>query len=46
MEAVIVGINQSWGWLGPVLCGCFGVALAALVAEVFRGTVEEMDEGD
>ena len=39
MEMIMVGINESWVWLGPLLVVCFGAALIAQVVDVF--TAEE-----
>ena len=35
MEMIMMGINESWMWLGPLLVICFGTALIAQVVDVF-----------
>jgi len=39
MEMIMMGINESWIWLGPLLVVCFGTALIAQVIDLF--TAEE-----
>lgn len=39
---IMLSINESWVWLGPVLVVCFGVVLIAQVIDVF--TAEDVEE--
>jgi len=45
METLIILINKSWIWLGPLLVLCFGVALIWLCVDIFGGIQEEMEDG-
>jgi len=45
MEAVILGINQNWMWLGPLLVICFGTALIWLCVDIFGEVQKEMEDG-
>jgi len=38
MEMIMMGINESWIWLGPLLVICFGTALIAQVIDLFTET--------
>jgi len=35
MEMIMMSINESWIWLGPLLVVCFGTALIAQVIDLF-----------
>ena len=35
MEMIMMSINESWIWLGPLLVVCFGTALIAQVIDIF-----------
>ena len=35
MEMIMMSINESWVWLGPLLVFCFVVVLIAQVVDVF-----------
>jgi len=39
MEIIMMSINESWIWLGPLLVICFGVVLVMQIVDVF--TAEE-----
>ena len=36
MEMIMMSINESWVWLGPLLLVCFGIVLIAQVVDVFK----------
>ena len=38
MEMIMMSINESWIWLGPLLVICFGTALIAQVIDLFTET--------
>ena len=42
MEMIMMGINESWIWLGPLLIFCLFLMLQHVVADIFRGAVKEM----
>ena len=46
MEEIILNIRMQWYWLGPLLLGCFGVALFYLVVDVFQGIRDEIKSED
>jgi len=41
MEEIILAINESWRWLGPLQIICWGTALIALMVDIFRGTRQD-----
>jgi len=42
MEMIMMSINESWIWLGPLLVVCFGIALFAVVVDIFKGAIKEL----
>lgn len=44
MPYVVMAINESWIWLGlgPLLLGCFGIMIVAVVVDLFSEINEEM----
>jgi len=36
MEMIMMSINESWIWLGPMLVVCFGVVLIAQIIDIFN----------
>ena len=42
MEMIMMGINESWIWLGPLLIFCLFLMLQRVVADIFRGFVEDV----
>lgn len=42
MPYVIMAINESWIWLGPLLLVCFGIMIVAVVVDLFSEINEEM----
>lgn len=44
MEMIMMSINESWIWLGPLLVVCFGTALIAQIVDVF--TAEDAEDAE
>ncbi len=42
-DLIIIGLNESWPWLGLVLLGCEAVILVKMIAKIFTESLEEMD---
>ena len=36
MEMIMMSINESWVWLGPLLVICFVIALIAQVGDMWK----------
>jgi len=44
MEMIMMSINESWVWLGPLLVICFGTELIAQVIDIF--TAEDVESAE
>ena len=44
MEMIMMGINESWIWLGPLLIFSLFLMLQCVVVDIFRGLVKELKE--
>ena len=42
METIMAAINENWMWVGPVLLCWLGTTLVLLVADIFKGLIEEL----
>ena len=45
MDMIMMSINESWVWLGPMLAVCFGIVLIAQVVDVFTAEDAETAKG-
>ena len=41
MQYIMMAINESWFWLGPLLIICLGVMAIATAVEIYRDEMEE-----
>ncbi len=44
MEMIMMSINESWIWLGPLLVVCFGTALIAQIGDMWKQEIEKRKE--